>query len=197
VDRRFIPPAYHAAHLAPTRASDNPARVSYRIDSEDRLVYADGAFHRFADAAGVPDLAERWYGRSIWHCIGDDELRAVFVALVARARSGRTVRVDTRCDSPSLARSVAMEIAPLPDDGVEFRCRLGRARLMTPALPSGSELLRVCAWCYRADRGGWRDIEDVVADEHLLERPTVPVVTHGICDGCLAEAAAQLDPAPA
>ena len=166
----------------------------YRIDSDDRLVYADGAFHRFADAAGVPDLAEQWYGRSLWLCIGDDELRAVFVALVARARGGRTLHVSTRCDSPSVARSVAMVIKPMPNGGVEFRCRLGRAQLISPALPSGTELLRVCAWCYRADRGGWRDIEDVVAEEHLLERATVPVVTHGICDGCLAETAAQLDP---
>ena len=169
----------------------------YRVDHQDQLVHADGAFHRFADAAGVPDLAEQWYGRSLWHSIGDDELRAVFVALVARARSGRTVEVSTRCDSPSLIRSVAMEIVPLADGGVEFRCRLGRARLLTPAEPCGSELLRVCAWCYRADRGGWRDIEEVVADEKLLERPTVPVVTHGICDGCLAETAAQLDAAVA
>lgn len=165
----------------------------YRIDPDDRLIYVDGAFHRFADAAGVPDLAERWYGRSIWQSIDDDELRAVFVALVARARSGRTVHVHTRCDSPSLARSVAIEIAPLADGSVEFRCSLGRARLIAPAPPTSSELLRVCAWCYRADRGGWRDIEDVVADEQLLERARVPLITHGICDGCLAETAAQLE----
>jgi len=90
-----------------------------------------------------------------------------------------------------------MDIAPVSDGGIEFRCRLGRAQLITPLLPSGSELLRVCAWCYRADRDGWRDIEEVVADEHLLERSTVPAVTHGICDGCLAETTAQLDPAVA
>jgi hypothetical protein len=169
--------------------------VVYRIDAADNLVYADGAFHRFADAAGMPNLAEQWYGRSLWQCIGDDELRAVFMALVARARAGHTVQVTTRCDSPSLARAVAMEIAPVRDGCVEFRCRLGRARLMSPAQPSSDELLRVCAWCYRANRDGWRDIEEVVAAERLLERPTVPIVTHGICDGCLAETAAQLDPA--
>jgi hypothetical protein len=174
--------------------SDNGPPVIYRIDAADHLVYVDGAFHRFADAAGIPDLAERWYGRSLWDCIGDDELRAVFVALVGRARAGRTVRVNTRCDSRSLARAVSMEIAPTRDGGVEFRCRLGRARLMSPALPRAGELLRLCAWCYRADRGGWRDIEEVVADERLLERATVPAVTHGICDACLAEAAAELDP---
>ena len=167
----------------------------YRIDSDDRLVYADGAFHPFADAAGVPDLPEQWYGRSLWQCIGDDELRALFVALVARARGGRTVQVNTRCDSPSPARSVAIEIAPAEDGDVEFRCHLGDAQLISPALSTGEELLRLCAWCYRVDRGGWRDIEDVVAAERLLERPTVPAVTHGICDNCLAEAAAELDPA--
>ena len=36
-----------------------------------------------------------------------------------------------------------------------------------------------------------------MADEHLLERDTVPVVTHGICDACLAETAAELDPVAA
>jgi hypothetical protein len=171
--------------------------VIYRIDSADNLVYANGAFRRFADAAGVPDLADQWYGRSLWQSIDDDELRAVFMALVARARAGATVHVTTRCDSPSLARAVTMDIAPTADGGVEFRCRLGRAQLVSPALPSAGELLRLCAWCYRVDRDGWRDIEDVVADERLLERPTVPLVTHGICDCCLAEAAAQIDPAQA
>ena len=56
------------------------------------------------------------------------------------------------------------------------------------------DLLRVCAWCYRArSEGIWRDIEDVVAGEHLLERATLPIVTHGICDACLAETGAELD----
>lgn len=167
----------------------------YRIDSDDRLVYLTGAFHPFAGAAGVPDLPAQWYGRSLWQYIGDDELRALFMALVARARAGRTVQVRTRCDSPTLARAVAIEISPAADGAVEFRCRLGHARVISPALPDGGELLRLCAWCQRADRDGWRDIEDVVAAERLLERPTLPAVTHGICDNCLAQAAAELDPA--
>ena len=167
--------------------------VIYRIDSNDVLVYADGAFRRFAAAAGVPELAAQWLGRSLWQCIGDDELRALFAALVARARTGRTVRCTTRCDSPSLARSVHIEIVPQVRGEVEFRCRLGAARLRLPERPGGAGLLRLCAWCYRADLDGWRDIEDVVADERLLERSSVPTVTHGICDACLAETAAELD----
>ena len=166
----------------------------YRIDANDHLVYADGAFHRFADAAGVPTLPAQWAGQSLWGCIADDELRAVFVALVARARSGHTVAFNTRCDSPSLNRTVAMEISPWSAGGVEFRCTLAEAELRAPERGSSCDLLRVCAWCYRAHSGGeWHDIEDVVAGQQLLEHITMPVVTHGICDACLAETAAELD----
>jgi hypothetical protein len=168
----------------------------YRIDSHDMIVHVDGAFRRFADAVGVPDLPEDSLGYELWTFIGDEELRAVYKALVSRARAGHVVRLETRCDSPSLMRTVEMDISPLPNGDVEIACRAGGARLITPALASGSELLRLCAWCYRVDCGGvWRGIEDVVAEQHLLEQPTVPLVTHGICDDCLADTAAQLETA--
>lgn len=165
----------------------------YRIDRDDRLVYADGAFHRFAEAAGVPDLPARWLGQSVWRCIDDDELRSVFVALVGRARAGRVVKVHSRCDSDSVSRSFVMEIAPTGEGGVEFRCGLGEARIAAAPRLSSSELLRVCAWCWRADYDGWRGIEEVVQTEGLLDRPAVPIITHGICDACLGETAAELD----
>jgi hypothetical protein len=172
--------------------------VVYRIDSNDTIVHVDGAFRRFAEAVGVPDLPDDVLGRSLWGCIADDELRAVYTALVRRARAGHIVRFQTRCDSPSLWRRVDVEISPLPDGGVEIACTAGAARLASPAVASGSDLLRVCAWCYRVHRdGSWQGIEDVVAEERLLERPTIPIVTHGICDECLADAAAQLETAAA
>jgi hypothetical protein len=168
--------------------------VIYRIDSHDHLVYADGGLDGFAHAAGVPRLPAQWVGKSLWGCIDDDEMRAVLVALVARARSGRTLAFNTRCEPPSVAHTVAMEIAPLADGGVEFRCAPAAGALRTPRPVRSFDLLRVCAWCYRArSEGIWRDIEDVVAGEHLLERATLPIVTHGICDACLVETDAELD----
>ena len=165
----------------------------YRIDRNDRLVYADGAFHRFAQAAGVPHLPLEWLGRSLWASIADDDLRAVFMALVARARTGRSVRLKTRCDSPSIRRAMAMELAPVADGGVEFRCEFGEAEIVTTA-PRTAGLLLLCAWCSRARSDGeWRYLEDVVAAERLLERTEMPTVTHGICDACLADTAAELD----
>jgi hypothetical protein len=168
--------------------------VIYRIDSHDDLVYADGAIHSVADAAGVLSLPAEWLGKSLWGCIDDDELRAVMVALVARVRTGRTVAFNTRCDSTSPTRTVAMQIAPWADGGVEFRCTPSPAVLRVPERTSSCDLLRVCAWCHRArSAGAWRDIEDVVAGEHVLEHDRMPIVTHGICDACLAGTAAELD----
>jgi hypothetical protein len=105
--------------------------------------------------------------------------------------------VRTRCDSPSLARSVDITFTPQDNGDVEVCCHLARAELLglrashpRPAEPD-DEMLRVCAWCYRAERDGWRDIEDVVSDEGLLEQLHVPRITHGICDACLVEVGAD------
>jgi hypothetical protein len=54
-------------------------------------------------------------------------------------------------------------------------------------------MLRLCAWCYRAERDGWRAIEDVVTAEHLLQRGRISMITHCICDACAVEVHAHLD----
>jgi hypothetical protein len=166
--------------------------VNFRIDARDAIVHAEGPFDGFAGARSVPHLPERWLGEPIWGCVDDEEARAVLAALVARVRGGRIVRLTTR----SGARAVAIEIAPVGSGDVEFRCRLDAAPPATPTLPPAIDRLRVCAWCYRAELGGWRDIEDVVASEHLLDRSSVPVITHGICDACLTRTLAHWDASP-
>ncbi|MEA2479035.1 MAG: hypothetical protein QOJ07_957 [Thermoleophilaceae bacterium] len=165
----------------------------YRIDKYDAIVYADGAFRSFAAAIGDPGLAERVLGEPLWSFIADPELCSLHLALVGSARSGRTITVRTRCDSPHMVRSVALTFAPRAGGEVELSCRLAGAALIGVAPGRGDEMLRVCAWCYRAERDGWRDIEEVVSAEQLLERPHVPRITHGICDSCLAEVAAGFE----
>jgi hypothetical protein len=171
--------------------------VIYRIDRNDALVYADGAFRRFAASVGEPDLEERMLGEPLWAFIGDPDLSALHMALVGRAREGNVITIRTRCDSEHFTRSVEMTFRPQPDVGVELRCRLAGAELrrprMAPGEPDGGAMLRVCAWCYRAERDGWHDLEQVVTAEHLLERPSGPLITHGICDDCLADVHAELD----
>ena len=169
--------------------------MNFQIDAGDAIVHAEGPFDGYAGAPGVPHLLERWLGEpvSVWDCVDDDEARAVLAALVARVRGGRTVHLTSRCGSASSSQSVAMSIAPAGNGAVDFHCLLAAGPVATATLPRGLERLRVCAWCYRAEHGGWRNIEDVVASEHLLERASVPAITHGICDACMARALAHLD----
>jgi predicted Fe-S protein YdhL (DUF1289 family) len=168
--------------------------VTFRINARDAIVHAEGSCEPYAGVAIVPLLSERWLGQVIWQFIADEEIRAVLAALLARARGGHSVRLTARSTSRTRPRAATIEIDPMPMGDVEFRCRLTSAVAASPVLPCPLDHLRVCAWCYRADRGGWRAIEDVVASEHLLEWSSFPVITHGICDSCLAKAMDQLEP---
>ena len=159
----------------------------YRIDRNDELVYADGAFRRFAREA---ELGDGVVGQSLWDFIGDPELSALHRALVSRARQGHRISIRTRGKSMG---ELEFTFVPLEDGAVEL---YGREVLSEELTPSDGDMLRICAWCYRAERDGWHAIEDVVTAEHLLERPAGPFITHGICDACLATLHAELD-APA
>jgi hypothetical protein len=165
------------------------------IDRHDRLVAFDPAFRVFATANGVPDLCDRARGRPLWDHIAGSETNDIFRALVARARGGTEVTIDTRCDSPHLARYVEITIRPLPRDWVGFWSRLTRAEFRVSAETNAAAtdgLLRMCAWCFRFESDGWHDIEDVVARDRLLERDALPQITHGICPACMNARMAEL-----
>lgn len=159
----------------------------HRIDSQDRLIEFDAAFRCFADANGVPELAEHALGRPLWDFMDSDDAGDLFRGLVARARAGHPATVETRCDSPHVTRFVEMTISANVVGEVQFTSRLTAARYRdVPEVEVGEpELLRLCAWCFRAERDGWRDIEAVVEADGLLQRATKPVVSHGICPSCL------------
>jgi hypothetical protein len=163
------------------------------IDRHDRLFAFDVAFRRAAVANGVPDLPSQALGRSLWSQFDSTALVDIYRALVARARTGKVVTVETRCDSAHLVRYVEIRIGSLSGGGVGFRSRLVAARLRLgdgerPAgEPDPADLLRLCAWCFRGEHGGgWQGIEEIVASQGLLKREHPPQITHGICDDCLA-----------
>jgi hypothetical protein len=145
-----------------------------RFDSSGAL---DEPFTRFAD---------------------DPELRALGAALLERARRGNTITLRTRSVGTEHQAAYEITFAPAPGGEVELRSRSIDADPGEPlsAYVDGSMLL-LCAWCYRAERNGWRNIEEVLTAERLLERPHAPLITHGICDACMAEQSAELDgPSP-
>src|SRR5262249_40724309 len=115
--------------------------------------------------------------------------------------TGRTLRFEFRCDSPSCTRLLEMGVSLVEPGVVEFRTRLLReeprppAALLAPDFPRSTELLRVCSWCKRIDaRGEGAEVEEAVARLRLFAPPRLPQLTHGICEGCYARMQRMLAP---
>jgi hypothetical protein len=56
--------------------------------------------------------------------------------------------------------------------------------LLDPNFPRTEELLTMCAWCKKVKAVGWVEVEEVVRQRQLFDRPRLPKITHGICPAC-------------
>src|SRR5205807_257981 len=113
--------------------------------------------------------------------------------LLTKVRTGRTIRFEFRCDTPGARRLLEMAISPGGPGAVEFRTRVLSeqprlaVKLLAGDVPRSADLLRACSWCKRVDVGGeWAEVEEAVALLRLFEHPSLPMLTHGICESCLA-----------
>lgn len=167
--------------------------IIYRIDQDDRLTYVNQAWCDFARANdGGAVMPDRILGRNFWDFIGGDAVRDVYQRLVKVARTGRTVRVPFRCDSSEHRRQMEMVVEPLGNGEVQITSRILEEERRAPiplfdsSVPRSHALLRVCSWCHSvADSAGrWMPLETAVVELRLLDRSSLPGVTHGICPAC-------------
>lgn len=169
--------------------------VIYRIDRDGLLTDFNPQWDRFAAANGSPELSRRKIRRRLlWSFIQDPETRHAHHTLIDRARARRgLIDLPFRCDSPALRRYMEMDILPLDDGGIEYRCRTLRTETR-PAMPldarateASAAFVRMCSWCKQVDLGGdrWVEIEEAVGPLGLLSRERFPSVTHTICGQCL------------
>lgn len=169
--------------------------VRYRIDGEDRLVFCNDEWDRFAAENDAPALAGAVIcGRPLWDFIANAEVRHIHEALLKRVRLRQPVlSVPFRCDSPVQRRHMQMRIVRLPDNHVEFRCRTLQIENREPVYvhygtDEGAAALRMCSWCNRMNigRDAWDEIENAVARLGLLADTSPAPITHTICEHCLA-----------
>lgn len=180
----------------------NPAPIAgfeplvYRIDAANRLTWVNPAWIAFAQANdGTEVLPEKVLGQDLLASLADPTIRALYQAMIQRARGGSAVRFEYRCDAPDRRRTFVMEIQLRPGDEVEFRSTLVREELRPPVellqvgQPRDRErFVRVCSWCQRialSDRR-WVEVEHAVAALQLFQADRLPCLTHGICESCRA-----------
>lgn len=167
----------------------------YRVDAQDRVVFANAEWFDFARENSAialrPDLV---VGASLWNFIGDSETKHLFAILLQQVRAtGKPVTLPYRCDSADCRRFMELRIARSDDSGVEFCSRIlrqeqrARVRLMADEVERTDAVLIMCGWCKKAalpdDR--WVEVEEAVQVLQLFDAPRLPRISHGICDECV------------
>lgn len=170
------------------------ARVWYRINEKDEIIYVGGGWERFAkDNHGHGLEGEAVQGRVLWEFVSGPATRDLYKRLLTRVRSGQPARFTLRCDGPAHRRLLEMTISMEGSDTVEFATRSLEVVERDPiallgASTSRSEaMLVVCAWCNRIQVGPqeWMEVELAIDQLNLFEADRMPQVTHGICNDCL------------
>ncbi len=169
----------------------NYGEIVYRLDQDDRIVRVNEGWNCFATANEGPELREPGIlGRRVWDFIAGDEVIHLHQALLLRVRAGRhMLDLPFRCDAPSVRRFMLMDLWPLPNGEVEYRCRVQHRELRVPIPlidprgPKEGKWLRMCSWCRRVDvdNGSWVEVEDAISLLGLFLQENPPPITHTVC----------------
>jgi CheY-like chemotaxis protein len=180
---------------------DDRDECVYRVDGRGAICWVNDAWLKFAADNGWETSARDVVGSQLTDHISDAETRHIYALVEQRARiAPAPLRFDYRCDSPDLRRFMRMEVVYDPSaEQIEYRSRLLRKEpreavaLFDPALASrSSETVNVCSWCKTVEVGdGWLEVESAVAALGLLNEPSLPSISHGICPTCSARLTSQ------
>ena len=167
----------------------------YRVDAQDRVVFANAEWFDFArENSAVALKSDFVVGTSLWDFICHSETKHLFKILLQQVRAtGKSVTLPYRCDSPDCRRFMELRIARLDYLGVEFQSRIlrqeqrARVRLMADEVERTDALLTMCGWCKKValpdDR--WVEVEKAVNVLQLFDAPRLPRISHGICQECV------------
>ncbi len=169
--------------------------ICYWIDAQDRIVEVNESWSKFAlENGGEALTGNRILGLNLWSCMADSTQRELYRQLATLARQGRPVRFTYRCDAPRFCRLFEMQIHEEKNNLLKFTSTLKwqESRAAVPLLDSqvarNLDFVRVCSWCQRIAVGSqWLPVEAAVEAMGLMQAPTLPALTHGICEDCLSK----------
>lgn len=170
--------------------TDNGTRSTiYRIDGDDRFVYVNAEWHRFAAQNDASPALNKILGKSIWDYISGRETGELYRMLLQRVRTfSATVEFEFRCDSPTVRRYMRMTILPRRFRQISFVCVIQNEVAKVPPLPLASELqgrIKICSLCNKIQvNEEWLEVEDAVNASGLMSSAALPGLTYGVCTSC-------------
>ena len=165
------------------------------VDSEYRLLWVGGEWDEFAlQNAAKNALANHVLSTSLMAHIAGDETRQLIARLIETVlQTKRPVRLNYRCDSPSMARYYLLTIQPMKDGRALMVHDLRDAWHFSPPLnvwhydPNAGTCK--CSFCGSIRFEGastWTSCDDI-GERH----PTH--VVYEVCDGCRASVAEAIE----
>lgn len=175
----------------------------YCLDAADRIVTVNDAWLEFAGENDAPHLTRAAVlRRPVWDFVTGADTQVVYALILQRVRAAQaTVRIDFRCDSPTLRRFMNMEVSPLAGNHLRLSCRMSRLEsrpAVTWPAPGGRaprRMVVMCSWCKRVEQrpGEWGEVEEAVALLEMGAEEAAPAITHGICPECAETWMKQVD----
>jgi len=175
--------------------------IRYWIDAEDNVVRVNDEWESFAaeNDGGPVGPAVGILGQPLWTFIRDASLRTLYREMVILARNGQPVDFSFRCDAPRWRRVFRMRLTGEKTGVVEFASTLEseEAReavsLLDCRQPRDERYVRMCSWCQLVEvHGLWVPVEAAVVELGLMAAPSLPAITHTLCDGCNRRVMSQI-----
>lgn len=177
----------------PRKKLSNIRYISYAINQSNEIIFVNDAWSELALANNAPELvAEKVLNRNLWDFVSDDATIELYQQLVGKARAGRSINFNFRCDAPDLRRLFEMKITLQTNQNVQFDSRLITAekRVYQNVFQTDAQradgVIVACSWCKKIEtRGGiWREIEDALSNLKPFESEKTVQLSHGMCVSC-------------
>jgi hypothetical protein len=171
----------------------NLHHYSYRINSEDQIVYVNREWLQFAKENDAPDLTESTVlGTKIWRYVKGDETRRLYSELFFNLRNNKKeLTLPFNCDSPHLIRNMILTLRALGSGSIELECRLSSVQkreyvgIFDSRVERTDYFVRICSICrkFHVD-GEWLSVTDVLGRKRWFTSVPLPQLEESLCSSC-------------
>jgi hypothetical protein len=167
-------------------------RVIYIIDHDDRIIFTNDEWKQFALENDAPEMiSEKVINQKFWNYLSGETIINIYQAILQRVRGGKAIKYNFRCDTPTAARILQMNITMLENETVQFETVLVQSKeralqkILDRYSPRTEEIITMCSWCNRINLSDeWHEVEEAISRLELFEQGSLPQISHGMCEDC-------------
>lgn len=165
-------------------------QIEYLLDERDQIISTGGDWNDFATQNDASELSdEKLMGRPLLDFVSGKVTRSYIQVLIEQVRkSGQSIALDYRCDSPDVRRFMQMKVSPSLNNGIRFQNRVLRIEPRETPVTFYRPAERIrgcynrCSMCNRIKVAEvWGEAESLLPRREYQKGVAV---IYGICPGC-------------